>query len=134
MSLNCFIEVERKIHSDLCGEIFHPSFPRKMSPLYGNYSEYMRIVSMNLFSVHSVTPCPRIQNTTVNVVLHRPAFSTNQPLLQSSVHSYFLAPNTWQLSTVMLEKQSESFTLLASAQFVVQALFKLLQFSHHLSN
>lgn len=126
MSLDCFIEVDRRIPSDLCGEVFHPSFPRKMSASYDKYSKYLHIVSMNFFSFQSNTLCLRIQNTTVNVVLHRVGFASNQPLLQSLIHCYFLAPNTWQLFTIMLDKESESYTLLASAQFLIQAIFKLI--------
>lgn len=84
MSLNCFIEIERKVPSDLCGEIFRPSFPRKMSAgLYGKYSKYLHTISMNLFSFQPDTSSAVIQNKRAVNVLHRAGFATNQPLIQS---------------------------------------------------
>lgn len=84
MSLDFFTEVERKIPSDLCVEMFHPSFPRKISALYDKYK-----ISMNLYSTQPNTLFARIQNATVNAGLHRPGFSANQALQQSLIHCYF---------------------------------------------
>lgn len=61
-------------------------FPRKVSALYGKSSKSLHVISMNLFSFQPNTLCARIQNITVNVVLHRAGFASNQPQLQSLIH------------------------------------------------